>query len=57
MDQWTVFYNGSIVDKINSHRELLWSVRQPLYEEVYGKGGSIWIEPVSTTPLLTVELP
>ena len=46
-DQWTVFYNGKIVDKINSYHELLWSVRHPLYQELYGKKGSIWIEPVS----------
>lgn len=49
LDQWTVFYNGRIVDRINSHRELLWSVRQPLYQEIYGKVGSIWIEPVCST--------
>lgn len=51
-DQWTVFYNGKIVDKMNSHHELLWSVRYPLYQELYGKKGSIWIEPVSC-PVLT----
>ena len=54
MDQWTVFYNGKIVDKINSHRELLWSVRKPLYEEIYGKKGSIWIEPVSLPFLMSM---
>ncbi|KAF8458383.1 hypothetical protein BGX38DRAFT_1153559 [Terfezia claveryi] len=45
MDQWTIFYNGKIVDRINSYRELLWSVRNPLYKEIYGPKGSIWIEP------------
>lgn len=52
MDQWTVFYNGKIVDRINSYRELLWSVRNPLYKEVYGAKGSIWIEPVSRYSLV-----
>lgn len=51
MDQWTIFYNGKIVDRINSYRELLWSVRNPLYKEVYGSKGSIWIEPVSAFSL------
>ncbi|KAI5806849.1 hypothetical protein DFH27DRAFT_359618 [Peziza echinospora] len=45
MDVWTVFYNGEIVDTMNSQYELLWSVRKPLYEELYGKEGGIWIEP------------
>ncbi|KAF8466949.1 hypothetical protein BDZ91DRAFT_762937 [Kalaharituber pfeilii] len=44
-DKWTVFYNGRIVDRITSYRELLWSVRHPLYQEIYGKEGSIWLEP------------
>ena len=46
-DTWTVFYNGKIVDRMNSQQELLWSVRYPLYQELFGNEGSIWIEPVS----------
>ena len=56
MDQWTVFYNGKIVDRINSYHELLWSVRDPLYKEVYGPKGSIWIEPVSRFSLFKLVL-
>lgn len=55
-DQWTVFYNGKIVDKINSHHELLWSVRHPLYQELYGERGSIWIEPVSYATLKAIKI-